>query len=339
MRISVVYRQESKKIMNLLVKYVHVSRQQLTQLTVRAVVFLFLTVVSCTRTGNTTIESTAFKDSLEKKVYSRNFPADSVLLLLNSFTASKNYAGIYITSCELGNRYRAQSDFSNAIDYHQQSLNAALLLKDTIYIAQAYNNIGTNLRRIGVLPEASDYHYQALQITESFQDVNDKANQKNRVMALNGIGNIALSINDFNEAENKFREALKGEVTIESNLGQAINYANLGAIYQMRKQYDSAFYYYDLSMIKNQLIGSKLGIGLCHTHFGEIFEDQNEYQKAEDEYRKAYAVMDGMDDKWHWLVSCLAVSRINLKLDNFDEALRYLEKAKETAEEIRSPEH
>ncbi|WP_339116175.1 ATP-binding protein [Petrimonas sp.] len=325
--------------MNLLVKYVHVSRQQLTQLTVRAVVFLFLTVVSCTRTGNTTIESTAFKDSLEKKVYSRNFPADSVLLLLNSFTASKNYAGIYITSCELGNRYRAQSDFSNAIDYHQQSLNAALLLKDTIYIAQAYNNIGTNLRRIGVLPEASDYHYQALQITESFQDVNDKANQKNRVMALNGIGNIALSINDFTEAENKFREALKGEVTIESNLGQAINYANLGAIYQMRKQYDSAFYYYDLSMIKNQLIGSKLGIGLCHTHFGEIFEDQNEYQKAEDEYRKAYVVMDGMDDKWHWLVSCLAVSRINLKLDNFDEALRYLEKAKETAEEIRSPEH
>src|SRR5690606_26157827 len=140
MRISVVYRQETRKIMNLLVKYVHVSRQQLTQLTVRAVVFLFLTVVSCTRTGNTTIESTAFKDSLEKKVYSRNFPADSVLLLLNSFTASKNYAGIYITSCELGNRYRAQSDFSSAIDYHQQSLNAALLLKDTIYIAQAYNN-------------------------------------------------------------------------------------------------------------------------------------------------------------------------------------------------------
>ncbi len=326
-------------MINLLIKYVHISQKQLPQLTVRILFVLLLTIISCTRTGNATIKNTAFKDSLEKKVYSRDFSSDSVLYLLNSYATSKNNTGIYITSCELGNRYRAQSNFSRAIDYHQQSLNAALLLKDTIYIAQAYNNIGTDLRRIGVLPEASDYHYRALQITESFHDVNNKVNQKNRVMALNGIGNIALSINDFNEAESKFKEALSGEITIESNLGQAINYANLGSIYQMRKQYDSAFYYYDLSMIKNQLLGSKLGMGLCHTHFGEIFEEQGEYLKAEDEFQKAYAVMEGTDDKWHWLVSCLALSRINLKLNHFDEALKYLVKAKDTAEEIESPEH
>ena len=96
-------------------------------------------------------------------------------------------------------------------------------------------------------------------------------------MALNGIGNVALSINDYKEAERSFKEALKGEAILESLLGEAINYANLGAIFQMRREYDSAMYYYNLSMIKNQLVGSELGIGLCYTHFGEIFEEQYEY--------------------------------------------------------------
>ncbi len=325
--------------MDLFEKHIHCFSKQLILLTGITCLIWLLVIVSCDKIQNTPEENTSFKEDLEKKVFSRNFSADSILYLLDSYVESKNNSAIYITSSELGNRYRAMSDFSKAIDYHQQSLNAALLLKDTIYIAQAYNNIGTDLRRIGVLPEASDYHYQALQITERFHDTNDEVNQKNRVMALNGIGNIALSLNDFDEAESKFREALKGEVTISSDLGQAINYANLGAIFQMRKQYDSAFYYFDLSMIKNQMIGSKLGIGLCHTHFGEIFEDQNEYLKAESEFRTAYSVMDGMDDRWHWLEACLAVSRINIKLNNFGEALKYLVRAKDTAEEIRSPEH
>lgn len=325
-----------------LVKYVHFFRQQLLQSAVKPFLFLFLffAVTSCTKIGiGTDKKNTAFKDSLEKKVYSRSLPVDSILNLLDIYAKSENNTGIYITSSELGNRYRAQSDFSRAIEYHQQSLNSALLLRDTIYIAQAYNNIGTNLRRIGVLPEASDYHYKALQITERFHDTHNNVNQKNRVMALNGIGNIALSLNDFNEAESKFREALKGEVAIESNLGQAINYANIGAIFQRRKQYDSAFHYFDLSMIKNKLINSNLGIGLCHTHFGEIYEDQNEYLKAEKEFRTAYSIMDGMDDKWHWLEACLAVSRINIRMDHFDEALKYLVRARNTAEEIKSPEH
>lgn len=308
-------------------------------MTVFAAFFLLFFSMSCAKNGNGIESTTKLRDSLEKKIIARDFPIDSILHLLTSFEDSENNLGIYIASTELGNRYRTQSNFSKAIDFHRQSLNAAFLLKDTLSIAEAQNNIGTNLRRIGILPEASDYHYQALQISESYHDVNNEANQKNRVMALNGIGNIALTLNDFDEAESNFREALKGEVTINSNLGQAINYANIGAIFQKRRMYDSAFYYYELSMFKNQLIGSQLGIGLCHKHFGQIYEVQNKYAEAENEYRAAYNVMDGMEDRWHWLEACLAMARISLKQSRFDEAEIYLVKAKTTAEEIKSPEH
>ena len=108
-----------------LVKYVHFFRQQLLQSAVKPFLFLFLffAVTSCTKIGiGTDKKNTAFKDSLEKKVYSRSLPVDSILNLLDIYAKSENNTGIYITSSELGNRYRAQSDFSRAIEYHQQSL-------------------------------------------------------------------------------------------------------------------------------------------------------------------------------------------------------------------------
>lgn len=325
--------------MNLPRKYMLVILRQLVRLTPTALSVLICFIASCNKSSRYSDGYVAFRDSLEKKVYSRSFPTDSILNLLDAFTRSENYAGMYVASCELGNRYRAQSDFSRAIEYHQQSLDAAIQLNDTISIAQAYNNIGTNLRRIGGLPEASDYHYRALQISERFHDTHNGDNQKNRVMALNGIGNIALTLDNFDEAESKFREALRGEATINSQIGQAINYANLGSIFQKRKMFDTAYYYYELSMIKNQMIRSKLGIGLCHKHLGEIHEEKKEYAEAKNEFLTAYTVMDGMEDRWHWLEACLAMARINIKSNQLGEAMTYLVKAQKTAEEIKSPEH
>ena len=141
-------------------------------------------------------------------------------------------------------------------------------------------------------------------ITEyDYADINKTLN--------NNLSNF-INFNDFDEAESKFREALRGEINNESNLGQAINYANIGAVFQKRQQYDSAYYYYNLSMLKNQLIGSQLGVGLCYKHFGEILEAQNENIKAEKEYRSAFSALDGMDDIWHWLEACISIARINL---------------------------
>ena len=182
---------------------------------------------------------------------------------------------------------RIASDFSKAIEYHQQSLEAAYALNDTLGIAQALNSIATDFRRIGAYPEASEYHYQALYLSESYSGRDEFTGRKNRVMAINGLGNIYLSFGNLNEAESLFKEALAEEKALQSNLGQAINYANLGAIFEQRAMYDSAYYYYQRSMEQNVAAESRLGVGLCHIYFGQIHELKEELDKAEEEYRLA----------------------------------------------------
>ena len=157
-------------------------------------------------------------------------------------------------------------------------------------------------------------------------------------MALNGIGNIYLSLENLPEALRYFHEALTSEKELGSPLGQAINYANIGNVYKITQQYDSALVYYRYSMEQNTVAKSKLGIGLCHIHFGEIYERTKEYDKAEIEYKKAFDIMENISDTWHWLRACLSLGRINLLKGDEKKAQQYILLAKTQAERIDTPE-
>lgn len=147
---------------------------------------------------------------------------------------------------QLGLYLRENARFSEAINNHQEGLNVALRLKDTVEIVQALNNLGTDFRRIGAQGEASDYHFQALAYAEAYSQANvPGTGMKNRVVSLNGIGNVSLTLGYLDDAEKYFRMALQDEVKLKSAVGQAINYANLGAIFEQRNRLDSAFVYYN----------------------------------------------------------------------------------------------
>ena len=179
----------------------------------------------------------------------------------------------------------------DAINSHRNSLWAAKQLKDTIEIIQALNYIGTNFRRLGIIDEASNYHYRALTYSEQFSDDTSYMARKNRVVSLNGIGNIYLTLNNYDAAARIIRMALVGEQQLKSALGQAINYANLGSIYESRGMNDSALVYYQHSMKFNRLAKSDLGISLCYDHFGKLAEKRGDWDSALREYKSAYDIM------------------------------------------------
>ena len=274
---------------------------------------LFLLLcLSCAKNNKEKSYSKEVREKVDSLVYA-NRDLDSLAVLLDQFEEEGNEYGVVVACRELGRSYRNASMFSEAIDIHKKGLNSAKEICDTIQIIQALNNIGTDYRRLSILDEASEYHYQALSYSDSYSDKTSDLALKNRVVSLNGIGNVQLSLGNSDEAENAFREALKGETALESWLGQAINYANIGAILEENGQIDSARYYYGESLRCNELAGSELGISLCHTHFGRLYENEGDLNKAITEYKLAYNTLKDKSDRWHWLESCLALARVYSK--------------------------
>ena len=304
-----------------------------------SIIFISVFLFSCNR--NSVVADDEARRQIDSCVFSIG-DIDSLSKLMENYASQGNTYGEMVSARELGKKLRNVSRFYDAIDVHKKSLAAAEKLRDTIQIVQVLNNIGTNYRRLAILDEASSYHYKALTYCDQYsgtRDPNDRTAQKNRVVSLNGIGNVQLTLGNMDEAENLFRQALEGERLLGSALGQAINYANLGSILESKEMIDSARYYYGKSLEFNEKAGSELGISLCHAHFGRLAERDKDYKTAIDEYKRAYDIMDGNSDVWHWLESAVSLVRAYIDAGNLEQASFYLTKAEKEAERISSMEY
>lgn len=264
---------------------------------------------------------------------------DSLQSCLRYFEKTANEPGVIRAYKELGVRYREAARFDEAIGCHREGLRLAMQQKDTSEIVQALNNIGTNFRRLGIMDEASNYHYRALSLCEKYSDKDSYEARKNRTISLSGIGNVYLTLENCEMGDSIFRIALEEERALESDLGLAMNYANLGSIFEIRGMLDSAFVYYNYSMDYNRAAGSIVGISLCHNHIGRVFEKKGQWDQAIREYHNAYDLMVEDNDLYHWLESCLALARVNIYKGDLRMADAFLKRAENAAKVTRAWKH
>ena len=237
---------------------------------------------------------------------------------------------------KLGSELRNKSDFYTAVEVHSKCIADAEEIKDTLQLIIALNNQGTNFRRIGDLEQASNNHYRALELCDHTLNDTSFIARKNRVRTLNGLGNVMLSLGNDEVAEEMFRRALKGEKELRSATGQAINYANIGAIKERSGEMDSARIYYNMSMEKNRECNNLIGISLCYQNIGELDEGAGKYNEARDNYLKSYEIGLQTKDVWHWLNSCTALAALCLKEGEMDEAEKYNNEALSSAIRINA---
>ena len=300
-----------------------------------AFISVCLLLVSC---GKKSVSFTPDERKMADSIVRSAQDIDSLALLQKRLESEGDRLGSIIALREWGKALRNKSRFEEALSVHSKGQQQAEAVGDTLEWVQALNNIGTDYRRMGVLDVAQEYHYRAWTLSEECADTSSTT-RKNRAISLNGLGNIYMTLGNYERADSALRMALEGERQLHSALGQAINYANLGSIFEHRGQTDSAWVYYLKSMALNTEAGSTLGISLCHTYFGSLYKESRQYDKATEEYETAYRLMKASKDEWHTLNSLIALADIYHTTGNDAKEMEYLGKAKTIAERIKSPEH
>lgn len=308
---------------------------RLNAATVMWYIIMCLMLVSC---GEKPVRISLAERKALDSIISSSHNIDTISMIQKRMEREGNMLGSIIAYREMGKLMRNESRFDDALRMHSEGLKQAETLGDTLEVVQALNNIGTDYRRMGVLDMAQDYHYRAFNICKESTDSSYTA-KKNRVVSLNGLGNIYLTFGNYARADSALRLALAGERELNSTLGQAINYANIGSIYRHREQLDSAWMYYRRSMGLNLQIGNTLGVALCHISFGSLYEKEHDYDKAISEYDTAYRQLQSSKDEWHAIGPLIALAGVYTTKGNDAKALEYLDKALRTARAIKSNEH
>ncbi len=264
---------------------------------------------------------------------------DSLKNMVHLFHDTRNYQGEMKALRSIGKYYRDHSDFIKAIEYHRRAMKLLPTTNDTLEGVRTLNDLATDYRRVGALDLASDFLYRALEMNHKYSDKKSYAARKNQVNSQNGLGNVMMTLGELQEADSIFRLALSGEQELKSDLGQAINLANIGSVFEQTGKADSARYYYELSLRYNEDAKSTLGVALCYQHLGELDEKEGDMHDAIESYERSYDLLKDQGDTWHLLDPCIALAKAYFKQRDMDKMQKYVTEATEGAKSINSYEH
>lgn len=232
-----------------------------------------------------------------------------------------------------GTELRNESRYRDALSVHFQALNLAEEQCDTSGQIFALNNIGTDLRRTSSYSEASVYHYAALELCGSHPQY-----QKSRAVAMNGLGNIFLSLDKPEEALSYLRQSLQIEKELGSKLGEAMNLANIAESFRIQKALDSALSYYNASMLCNESIGSDIGIAICLNEIGEIYLEQGRTQAGMSLIKRAVQLLENSKDAYHRSMMENSYCRALMEHGLWEEAAERIDEVLELAHILSSYE-
>lgn len=264
---------------------------------------------------------------------------DSLLDFLRKYQKEGNKVREMATYASLGHTYMSSSRYQEAVLSHEKELELAQELNDTLMMATALNDLGTNYRRMSLYYDALEYHSRAIEVATPASGINKQKLMKCQAVGNNGLGNIYMKIGNYARADSALRRALAIETALGSHLGMNVDNSNIGMVFERLGMYDSALIYFQRAYEHSKLSVSKTGLAYCHMHFGRIYQHNKEYDKALYEFHEAMDVINEDIDKWLWLQPCISTAGIYVAINNKEKAQEYLELALSTAQKLGSKEH
>lgn len=259
-------------------------------------------------------------DSLLNRIKNDTIALQNYLTIAK--TNNDSYSQIMIHNY-LAKYYLSVYDFDHAIQNHHISLALAESMNDTVFQIKALNNLGADYKQVCSVPQAADYYYSALSRMDQFNE-SSKEIESERARSLSSLGNIYLNMDQPLEAMSYMQQAYDIEKNNGNNLGQAKNLANIGSAYESMQKYDSARYYYDKSMQYNILANSRVGMAICFLRIGNLDLLEKDNESALINLDTAYKTLRETSDKVNWANTCFALGEINIILNNYAEAEKYL---------------
>ncbi len=294
--------------------------------------------VSCNQSNPNNLSNSLLADSvyLQEKFLTKH--KNDTLFLLNQIEQGQKNDNIplqILGNSALGNYYLENFQFERAIFYHHKSLNLAESINDKFLIAKSHNEIGTDLRHLGIYSKSAENFFQALSILSKLDEERKIVSEEIK-NSYTGLGNVFLSLKQANEALFYIKKTIQTNKVDEVNPKSAINLANMGLALQMKNEYDSAFDYYYKSLEQNTIIQNEVGIAYCNTRIGNMYMLQNKLHLAGTYLMQAYNVLSPSPDKEYSIETCYLLGRLHVKLNKYSEAEKFIKEGMGYALQINS---
>ncbi len=257
---------------------------------------------------------------------------DSMVLLgeLSVKLCQKNNyeKGLLEANRNIGIAYWVKSDYDQALNYYNNSLEIAIKLDNQKEVGRLYYSIAKVYDNQGKYPEALEIHFKALKISENTED------KKGEASCWNNIGNIYRNQSKYTEALESYNKSLNISKQTNNKKGVAYSMEGIANVYERQKIYDKSLEYYLISIKTEEELGDKRGIAYCLDGIANIYKRQKKYSEALENYQKGLVINRELGDKAGIIRILQGLGETYFALKEYNLAINYLKEGLEIAQKI-----
>lgn len=231
----------------------------------------------------------------------------------------------------LGIIYRDISHYDKALEAHKQAYDIADLIGNLEQEVISLNMMGVVYRRMDVIKLALDYHKKALEIANKVENPS-KTITASIAVSQNSMGNIYLTLKQYDLAIKEFNKSLVIEKAFNNRLGLAINYQNLGYADEAKGNLDLALKNYKRSLDYNNQINSEVGRVICYNSIGQVYIKQKKYTDARIIIEEGLKKAIKLNDQFYISSSYINLGWTQMEMSEYEAAEINLKKGLNVAE-------
>lgn len=251
-------------------------------------------------------------------------------LIVKSETANALEVESYASN-KLGELYRNISLYDAALEMHLNAEKLAKRAQNVQLEVISLNMIGVVYRRKDIIKAALDYHKKALDIANAVK-VKTPALKASIAVSQNSMGNVYLTLKQYDLAIAQFEKSLRIEKQLGNKLGLAINYHNLGYADEAKGLLDLALINYERSLDYNEQIDSEVGRVICYNSIGQVYIKQGRYKDAKSIIEDALQKAIQLEDQFYIAFAYINLGWVQNELHLDREAEQNLKKGLEISE-------
>ena len=227
---------------------------------------------------------------LEQTIYKKELKGYALKALALSEEAQYN-EGVMSALDQLGVMERNDSNFAEALAYHNRCFALAESQQAEYWLMRSYINLGVVYRRINMYEEGLQNFLHGFHLAEKLK------NDKEIASCLGNIGSLYLSLKKIEEAMDYFRLSLDKAKAMNNYQGLAISYGQRGRVFEIWNMLDSAQYCYEQNLYYSTSWNDNNGIAISYSSLGNVANKRGDRTKALDYYQKALEMSIEVGDR------------------------------------------
>jgi class 3 adenylate cyclase len=238
-----------------------------------------------------------------------------------------NYpVGIAYALKNIGLGYYVQGNYIEVDHNWKQSLEIFQSVNDDLGSANLLSNLGVAYADQGEDVKAIDYYLQSLRISEKLRD---------DFRIASALGNIGYVYSNKEATHDQALTYYWRALRIAEEIGDldiiGTTESNIGDIYIQKKEYDSALYYLEKSLVAFE---NTVDAAVSMQLIGTLYAQKGEFQKAVDNQLEAIKIATSFDAKYDLAKSFLGLGQTYEEMDKSYEAISAYQRAQSIAEEV-----